>query len=340
MSALAAAVDTARALHTYMSFNGTRPVRSENYRAALIRQSLETHYYTGWRSPDKYADAAYQRDLYAHLYGRLQCDRRRVAPWLDRARDLRGSKILEIGCGTGSSTVALSERGAQVTAIDIDEGALAVAKKRCDLHGLNAHFRALNAADLGTACEGDRFDFIIFFACLEHMLLQERLDAIRAAWDLLPVGALFVVVETPNRLWFFDEHTSQLPFFSWLPDDLAFEYSRFSPRQNFRELYGEFRDGSEEHFLRRGRGVSFHEFEVAIGPVQQFKVVSSLSSAEGLRYTLRQSKLERRYKSLLRQIYPGIHQGFLDSYLYLIIEKTHARRRPDRGGAVRFKKHS
>lgn len=76
-----------------------------------------------------------------------------------------------------------------------------------------------------------------------------------------------------------------------------------------------------EHFSRRGRGFSFHEIDIAIDNVSKLKVSSSLSSFEGWRYNFKKTLMERRYKSLLTNMYPSIHAGFFDDYLYLIIEK-------------------
>ena len=165
---------------------------------------------------------------------------------------------MEIGCGTGSSTVALVEQGAMVTGVDIDGGALIVAKERSNAYGLEAEFRLLNSVEIADTFGANAFDFVIFFACLEHMTIAERLISLRDAWGMLPSEGLLVIVDTPNRLWYFDNHTSRLPFFHWLPDELAFQYSRFSSRENFRELYREYNENSKEHFLRRGRGMSFH----------------------------------------------------------------------------------
>ena len=67
--------------------------------------------------------------------------------------------------------------------------------------------------------------------------------------------------------------------------------------------------------------MSFHELEIAIFPVQDLKVISSLSTFEGIRYKLTKSKLERKYKSFMTTIYPNIHEGFFDDTLYLVIEK-------------------
>ena len=41
-----------------------------------------------------------------------------------------GMRVLEIGCGTGALTIAMAEKGAQVTAIDISPSMLAEAERR------------------------------------------------------------------------------------------------------------------------------------------------------------------------------------------------------------------
>lgn len=289
---------------------------------ASIEQAIRTHYHQDWRSEANYSPEKYQEDLRAHLNERLENDRRLIVPWLNKAKSLRGQRILEIGCGTGSSTVALAEQGAHVTGIDIDQGALKVAEERAAVYGVEADFHSINANQLLNTFGTGTFDSIIFFASLEHMTLTERLLSLRDAWQMLPQGGLLVIIETPNRLWFFDSHTARLPFFHWLPDKLAFRYSQFSPRENFRELYRQYTPESAEHFLRRGRGMSFHELEIAIKPVKELKVVSSISSFLGMRYRLKQSAIDRQYKALLEKIYPGIHHGFFDDHLYMIIEKT------------------
>jgi len=286
-----------------------------------IENSINEHYHTGWRSESNYSKEEYEADVKVHLYERLESDRRMIVPWLDNAATLQNKRILEIGCGTGSSTIALAEQGSKITGIDIDEGALLVAEERSRIYGVDAEFRVLNAQEISKAFQAVRFDFIIFFASLEHMTIEERLTSLAQAWEMLPIDGLLVVVETPNRLWYFDRHTSGLPCFLWLPDELAFAYSRFSSREQFGELYREYNATSREHFLRRGMGVSFHEFDIAIAPAKNLNVISSLSTFLGVRDKLRKSRLDRRYKSIMMSICPDIHEGFLDEMLFLIIKK-------------------
>ena len=296
---------------------------------SLIKASLEQNCFT-----QKYAsfcDTAYlssdkgQNDLQDHLHRRLDAFRNTVIPWLSNAKPLAGSRILEIGCGTGSSTVALAEQGAEVTAVDILETNLIVAKDRCKVYDLNVNFLCVNATEVHNILVGRHFDFIIFFAVLEHMTHNERMIAMKNTWDMLSPGSLWCVIDTPNRLWYYDGHTSQLPFYLWLPDDLAFLYSKFSPRKSFCNSYREINDDSKLDFLRRGRGVSFHEFELTMKRAEELDVVSSLSvflrSPNFLLKVLWTLKNKNRFESFLSQFGPEIHKGFYQESLDLIIRK-------------------
>jgi hypothetical protein len=91
----------------------------------------------------------------------------------------------------------------------------------------------------------------------------------------LKAGGFLVICETPNRLWWYDSHTSRLPFFNWLPDDLAIEYSARSSRPEFRELHDRPIDDQTRLVLSRwGRGASYHEMELCIPEFQQVAVFS------------------------------------------------------------------
>ena len=295
-----------------------------NAQLEQVESSLRTNYFK--RFPPEYLSTEWGlNDLENHLCRRLNSDRNTIVPWLDGVRQLRGASILEIGCGTGCSTVALAEQGARVIAVDVDENSLSVASERCRAYGLDVQFAQANATEVHRLFEREQFDYIIFYAALEHMTTEERLSAMSSTWQMLRAGSLWCVIDTPNRLWYYDAHTSLLPFHMWLPDELAFAYSRFSPRQNYRELYREYTDEARLDFLRRGRGVSFHEFELAMKPLKSLKIKSSLNLTNRKRGLFGPMKWRRspeyRYISLLRDIAPDLHEGFLQSFLNLIVEK-------------------
>jgi S-adenosylmethionine-dependent methyltransferase len=294
---------------------------------AQLAAALDAHYFADC-DPGYLAGEIGRRDRDDHLFRRLDVARRQVVPWLDAAQRLDGARLLEIGCGTGSATVALAEQGARVTGVDLCERSLRAARLRCELHGVEAGFVLGNAALVLDKLDGERFDWILFYASLEHMTFPERKQALRRAWELLAPGSLLGVVETPNRLWLHDSHTSLLPYFHWLPDDVAFEYSRRSPRAGFRECYRVPDADAQLHFLRRGRGVSYHEFELALGPATQLDVVSCLRGFQRARHRLpawarwrTRHALESRYEALLAETSPGLHPGFLQPYLDLVIRK-------------------
>jgi 2-polyprenyl-3-methyl-5-hydroxy-6-metoxy-1,4-benzoquinol methylase len=288
-----------------------------------LRASLEENFFAGWRESGRVSPEAHERELREHLHEALELYRRDFIPWLDHACGLRGKRVLEIGCGTGSSVLALAEQGAQVTGIDIDEPSLRVARDRCAIYGVDVRLEHLSA-DRIAGFGPNAFDVVLFAASLEHMTSAERLAALQGAWHIVPPGGFLAVMDTPNRLWYFDQHTSRLPFYNWLPNDLAFRYARFSPRDNFRELYTEENEADAEvmqHFLRRGRGVSFHEFDLAIKPATRLTVVSSLAGYRGLLRRWLGSPASRRYKAALMAICPGIHEGFFDPSLELVIRR-------------------
>lgn len=68
-----------------------------------------------------------------------------------------------------------------------------------------------------------------------------------------------------------------------------------------------------------------HEFDLAIGLTRGLRVISSISSYEGVGYKLRQSSTARQYKPFLMSITPDLHQRFLNEYLYVILEKDSRR---------------
>jgi len=82
-----------------------------------LRHSLENRYfkreiYGKHTSAAKYhASSEVQGDFQQHLFERLDNFRATVIPWLDSVMGLEGKEILEIGCGTRTSTVALAEQG-------------------------------------------------------------------------------------------------------------------------------------------------------------------------------------------------------------------------------------
>jgi 2-polyprenyl-3-methyl-5-hydroxy-6-metoxy-1,4-benzoquinol methylase len=289
-----------------------------------LRDSLRANFFSR-HEPARFDTPDGRRDMEDHLVSRLEQDRLSIVPWLDSVRSLQGVRILEIGCGTGASTVALAEQGAIVTGLDVDTLALKDATERCRLYGLNATFIAGNAAEIGKRFSVGDFDMVVFYASLEHMTHEERMAALRDSWSIIPAGGYLGVIDTPNRLWFFDSHTALEPFFNWLPDDVAFEYARLTPRRGFNSAFSQRDEASHVEFRRWGRGVSFHEFRLALDGADLRNGVSCNASFTRAQRALSHLKWrlsqEYRFEKLLRGLKGDVHSAFFEPYLNLTIRK-------------------
>ena len=87
--------------------------------------------------------------------------------------NLKNLEILEIGCGTGSSSITLAEQGAKVLGIDVHLESLEVARLRSKIYNLNINFLELSAVDIDSLEK--KFDTVILYSTLEHLTLEERL---------------------------------------------------------------------------------------------------------------------------------------------------------------------
>lgn len=204
------------------------------------------------------------------VFARFHSALRHSIPWLQRCIDLAPATVVEIGCGSGSSTAALALNSGRVVGVDIDAPSVDAARARCQAYGLtNVELRGTTPAEmLDHATSVDDPDVFVLYAVLEHQTYPERLETLSTLWARLPAGGHLVVIETPNRLAYMDSHTSELPFYHLLPDDIAFAYLDRVPRQAFRETMRTALDeraaDCSERRIRWGLGASYHEFELAI----------------------------------------------------------------------------
>lgn len=300
-------------------------MRQTAEKRALLEGVLRSRYFAP-HGEAFLATAEGKKTLADHLEGRLARDRSVVVPWMESTGSLQGKQIIEIGCGTGSSTVAIAEQGADVTAIDVDALGIDVARLRCSIECVKVALVEANAESYLRSAESACVDAVVFYASLEHMTIEERLLSLADAWRAIRPGGLLWVVETPNRLWYMDSHTSQLPFFNWLPDDLAIRYARFSPRPSVAKQLNSGEHNAGLILARRGRGVSFHEFELAIGPVSELTIASCLPEWQrgqrGVARFFRRWGARRAYRRFLSDQFPGIPPAFFEENLDIALRKA------------------
>jgi len=80
----------------------------------------------------------------------------------------KGKKILEIGCGLGTDTLSFARAGAIVTAVDISEKSLELAKKRAEIFGLNIKFYQADVEHLWDVVPMEKYDLIYSFGVIHH----------------------------------------------------------------------------------------------------------------------------------------------------------------------------
>ncbi len=98
-------------------------------------------------------------------------------------------KLLELGCGTGTTAVTHAPHVSSIRATDISEGMLEIARQRAEEAGAsNIEFEcaAFDDMDLGT----ETHDMVLALSLLH--LLPNRQDAIERVFRSLKPGGLFV----------------------------------------------------------------------------------------------------------------------------------------------------
>tara|TARA_B100000575_G_scaffold168737_1_gene135020 strand:+ start:10377 stop:11081 length:705 start_codon:yes stop_codon:yes gene_type:complete len=92
----------------------------------------------------------------------------RIKYILDQLNDskVKGLDVLDLGCGGGLVSEALSRLGANVTGIDFSENNIAVAKKHSHKNNLQINYINKNIENMEFT---KKFDLIIMFEVLEHL---------------------------------------------------------------------------------------------------------------------------------------------------------------------------
>ena len=112
-----------------------------------------------------------------------------------------GKRVLEIGCGIGTETINFARAGAFVTAVELSEQSLELAKKRAAVFGLQdkINFILADAERLTTFIQHQQFDLIFSFGVLHHTPKPEQaFQQIRA---LAQPGTTVKIMVYHRRSW-------------------------------------------------------------------------------------------------------------------------------------------
>ena len=236
---------------------------------------------------------AFARDYFARLHpyfvdrGLNDYDLRRlescamvVGPMLiSSGLPLSHLSALEIGCGKGLKAFPVASLFKRYVGVDLDRDAIeSAARTAADLEIGNLHFSCSNATEIIANPEryGSGFDIVFLHAVMEHLTLEERVAIFELIRNVRSVGGAVMLLETPNRLFPFDHHSSELHFVDALPDSVALRYIRKKSKRKAAQAFvsEDLRpsgDGSAillsepdpiARLYRLGRGLSYHDFEL------------------------------------------------------------------------------
>jgi SAM-dependent methyltransferase len=188
-----------------------------------------------------------RRRRYEHLYNqvgdesRLCWQREEIPLLLNKALESvdRGSKALDIGCGTGVLAVFMAQKGLNVTALDYVAGALDFAKRRSDQSGVEID---LVNADVLKWKTSEKYRLILDSCCLHNMRWINRFRYKKQILKWMDDESIYILI-----------HAGKTHFFNFRvggpirknPSDIE---RFFSPELKLRDLYTE----------RKTNGLLFH----------------------------------------------------------------------------------
>jgi 2-polyprenyl-3-methyl-5-hydroxy-6-metoxy-1,4-benzoquinol methylase len=91
---------------------------------------------------------------------------------------VKGKKVMEIGCGLGTTTINFAKAGAvKVTAIDLSDESIALAKQSAEVNGLSEQieFFNTNAEELSKNLPSESYDLVFSFGVIHHTPHPEKI---------------------------------------------------------------------------------------------------------------------------------------------------------------------
>jgi 2-polyprenyl-6-hydroxyphenyl methylase / 3-demethylubiquinone-9 3-methyltransferase len=112
--------------------------------------------------------------------------------WIQQCMALSGARVLDIGCGGGILSEGLAKAGADVTGLDVEEGAINTARLHAVTENLNINYVCEPVENF----DAPLFDAVTCLEMLEHVEHPETV--IQAASRLVKPGG-YVFLSTINR---------------------------------------------------------------------------------------------------------------------------------------------
>ena len=119
--------------------------------------------------------------------------------------DVRGCRVLDLGCGQGYFARELAHAGARVTVVDVSEVLIGHARRHEANCPLRVEYRVMDATRVSEAFSPAGFDLVT--ACMSLQDMWDPAAALNGAASLLATGSRFVfsvpnpTTDTPYREW-------------------------------------------------------------------------------------------------------------------------------------------
>lgn len=120
--------------------------------------------------------------------------------YVEQFAELKGKKVLDVGCGGGILSEAMAKAGADVTGIDLAEASLNVAQLHALDSGLEINYHTVSVEDYALQYPG-HFDVVTCLEMLEHV--PDPASVVRSCAALTKPGghALFSTINRNPKSW-------------------------------------------------------------------------------------------------------------------------------------------
>jgi ubiquinone/menaquinone biosynthesis C-methylase UbiE len=186
-----------------------------------VGENLSREHETNTGLRRRYAEGKLQQEAKRPSTAASECEQ-----LLARLRRLEagglGSKVLDIGCGTGRLTIPLAERGYDVCGTDINRDVIDIARDKGRKSKVSAHF-VVAQAELLPFSNGV-FDICIVDSVLEHVTDWKK--TINEVARILKTGGI-AYFDAANALCPFPTEVKYIPCYGYIPKRIRRRITNF-----------------------------------------------------------------------------------------------------------------